>query len=298
MLFVRKDRQPSNALNNLISYQARVQGAKGKRYRLKKTPKQRPPTAQQREYYWSLQEMTDELASLVAKVFSSQALQAFVRSATTLRPDAARKDDFIDDLGRTINQVKTVFYQKWSDEKIQAMAEKAAKDTNAFNKKQFDKTIKQVVGVNVTAGDPWLNQEVKAFTAQNVELIKSIPDEHFKKLQRTIIQDVTTGKLPDDMIEDIQKIADVSDSKAKLIARDQTAKFNGTLNELRQKDVGIEEYEWSTSGDVRVRPEHEDRDGKTFRWDDPPEDGHPGIPINCRCVAIPIFTPPPEPEEA
>jgi SPP1 gp7 family putative phage head morphogenesis protein len=84
--------------------------------------------------------------------------------------------------------------------------------------------------------------------------------------------------------------------RAAFIARDQASKWNGELNRFRQQDAGVTEYVWSTSGDERVRgnpdgkypnakPSHWAREGKTFRWNKPPEDGHPGIAINCRCVA-------------
>jgi uncharacterized protein with gpF-like domain len=36
-----------------------------------------------------------------------------------------------------------------------------------------------------------------------------------------------------------------------------------------------------------VRDAHFDREGRTFTWADPPDDGHPGEAINCRCQAEP-----------
>jgi SPP1 gp7 family putative phage head morphogenesis protein len=52
----------------------------------------------------------------------------------------------------------------------------------------------------------------------------------------------------------------------------------------------VEEYVWSTSRDERVRPSHSAKDGKRFKWNDPPSDtGHPGNEIQCRCVAIPVL---------
>lgn len=57
-----------------------------------------------------------------------------------------------------------------------------------------------------------------------------------------------------------------------------------------------------TSQDERVRHTHRARNGKLFAWNDPPSDGHPDIPIRCRCVAVPytanLFDPAaPSPEE-
>lgn len=41
--------------------------------------------------------------------------------------------------------------------------------------------------------------------------------------------------------------------------------------------------------DERERAHHVDREGKQFDWDNPPDDGHPGEPILCRCYAEAVF---------
>ena len=101
------------------------------------------------------------------------------------------------------------------------------------------------------------------------------------------------------MIEQIRHIYGVSQSRATVIARDQTSKINTALTQARNEEVGISEYIWRTAGDIRVvgtpgglypkgnriHGNHYKRNGQTFRWDSPPEDGHPGFAINCRCVA-------------
>jgi hypothetical protein len=40
--------------------------------------------------------------------------------------------------------------------------------------------------------------------------------------------------------------------------------------------------------DAKVRDSHAAYDDRVFRWDDPPEGGHPGAAHNCRCYAEPI----------
>ena len=81
----------------------------------------------------------------------------------------------------------------------------------------------------------------------------------------------------------------VSESRAELIARDQTLKTLGGINEVRQREAGVNSYTWSTSNDERVREEHQELEGQVFSWDSPPEPGHPGEPIQCRCIAIPVI---------
>ncbi len=92
----------------------------------------------------------------------------------------------------------------------------------------------------------------------------------------------------EDLADLLQGRTGVAESRAMLIARDQTTKLNGALNEIRQTEAGVTSYTWSTSLDERVRDEHSEREGEVFDWDSPPEDGHPGEPIQCRCVAIPV----------
>lgn len=64
--------------------------------------------------------------------------------------------------------------------------------------------------------------------------------------------------------------------------------FAGLINQLRQEDIGIEQYTWRSQDDSKVRASHVAYDDRRFRWDDPPEGGHPGQAHNCRCYAEPI----------
>ena len=64
--------------------------------------------------------------------------------------------------------------------------------------------------------------------------------------------------------------------------------FAGLINQLRQQDLGIERYIWRSRDDAKVRDRHAANDDRLFRWDTPPEGGHPGQAYNCRCTAEPI----------
>ena len=54
------------------------------------------------------------------------------------------------------------------------------------------------------------------------------------------------------------------------IVRDQGSKLNGQLNRMRQRQVGVQGFIWMSAGDARVRPEHQDFDGNSYWWSDPP----------------------------
>ncbi len=131
--------------------------------------------------------------------------------------------------------------------------------------------------------------QIEAATLTNVQLIKSIPVQAMERMKTSVLTDVSQGKRYEDLAADIQEQLDITENRAKLIARDQMAKVNAAITEAKQEALGIEKYQWSTSGDERVRESHAANEGQIFRWDTPPPTGHPGEDVLCRCVAIPVI---------
>jgi len=178
------------------------------------------------------------------------------------------------------------------DRQARIVANSLTEDVNSVNKQRFYNAMENAVGIdlrNVLQGED-LDDIMFATTRENVALIKTIPEEYFKKLETVVFTGTTQGRAATSMISQIREIGKVTENRARLIARDQTSKLNSALNQQRAQNLGVEEYIWRTAGDERVRPTHASKNGKTFRWDDPPKDtGHPGQDIQCRCVAQPII---------
>lgn len=185
-----------------------------------------------------------------------------------------------------------------------------AKRTVAFNGNQYDRVFKSVLGVNPVSSENWLEPKVAAFTDTNINLIKSIPEDYLDSLESmvraTVEQGITSGELKKQILHDIsfkpsekfvKKSGGVGTRKinprtrARLIARDQIQKFNGSLNELRQKESGVNKYVWRNtfSNSPWKREEHSAREGDIYSWGSPPPDGHPGVAINCNCWAEPVL---------
>jgi SPP1 gp7 family putative phage head morphogenesis protein len=167
-----------------------------------------------------------------------------------------------------------------------AAAQRSLAETDKRLAAVIGESMKVDISVALTESGPIRASVTKAVQA-NIDLIKTIPDQYFEKLGTTVWDNLVDGVRFEDLADKIQHVADVTESRAKLIARDQTSKMNGAFNEARQTSVGIDKYIWSTSGDERVREEHAANDGKIFDWNDPPATGHPGEDIQCRCVALP-----------
>ena len=155
--------------------------------------------------------------------------------------------------------------------------------------------LQRVLGINIRSILP--GETIDAFRQENVSRITSMMGESLVRLTKELEQAEREGIRVEELAKRIRHRFDVTRSRAKLIARDQVLSLNAQITKTRQQAVGVEEYIWTTSKDSRVRPEHRAREGKRFRWDTPPPDGHPGEAIQCRCTPYPILPELEEPRE-
>lgn len=202
-----------------------------------------------------------------------------------------RMDGASDDAHATFAGIRlTLERGRFSTAAVQPLARQQGTKTAAFQKKQLQRQLSVALGVQVPIKDTHLEAKVDAFTAQNVALIQSIPQQALQQVQQVLLQGLTGGDRAEDIAGQIQQRFDVSESRATLIATDQTLKFFSSLNQTRQRELGIEGFTWTTANDERERTCDEcgPLDGKKFTWDDPPAAGLPGeIHPQCRCSADP-----------
>lgn len=168
-------------------------------------------------------------------------------------------------------------------------AKKAAEQTASHGRREFERVVEHALPVTPFAREPFLVAAVDDFAAANIRAVKKLESDALSEIERVVADGFRQGKRSNAIAKDIQGRINIAGNRAKLIARNEVGNLSGQLNRLRQKNAGITTYRWITSRDERVRPDHADRHGKTFSWDDAPSDGHPGEPINCRCTASPVF---------
>lgn len=128
------------------------------------------------------------------------------------------------------------------------------------------------------------------WVAENASLIKSVPQEVAQRVGKLVDEMVRGGSRWETISKRLQEEEGIAVRRADLIARDQTSKYNGALNEAYQREAGIEHYEWRGAMDARERPTHVALQGMVFAWDHPPPVGHPGEDYRCRCVAVPVVS--------
>jgi SPP1 gp7 family putative phage head morphogenesis protein len=174
------------------------------------------------------------------------------------------------------------------------LARAAAMKTLAGADEQLAKNLERAVGVDISgylAPDHEIGVALRGAVATNVDLIKSIPTQYIERVKVAVERSFADGARWETLAKEIARIGDVTDRRARLIARDQTSKMNAAFNRVRQTGVGIKSYRWSGALDKRERPSHRGLEGTVHPWASPPivdgEAANPGEPINCRCVPIP-----------
>lgn len=170
----------------------------------------------------------------------------------------------------------------------EAATNRSLTETDERLKAAIKKSVKIDISGFLSRSGP-IQTVTEAAMKANTALIKSVPEQYFQKLDDALSKNMERGMRYEDLAKEVERIGDVTESRAKLIARDQTSKLNGAMTQIRQMSLGIEKYVWQTANDERVREAHADLDGNEFKWSSPPSEGHPGEAVNCRCVAIPVF---------
>lgn len=158
------------------------------------------------------------------------------------------------------------------------------------NQTYFQKVVKNPVPRTGARG-----QMIEDFRKRNVALIKNVGAEQVVDLNTTLAKANAQGLRHEEIAAQIQDRLKVGTSRAKLIARDQTLKYNASVHQAQAEASGITRYRWSTSHDAEVRSTHKVLDGHVFIYADPPvtndagDRNNPGEDYQCRCAAIPII---------
>jgi SPP1 gp7 family putative phage head morphogenesis protein len=173
---------------------------------------------------------------------------------------------------------------------IRRTASRVMSATDARHKRSFYRQLSELLGVGVTATEGFREATLRRSVRANAALIKSVRDDAIPALARDVEKAFRSGVRHEVLRKQWRdrglplKFGTI-EGRSKVIARDQISKLNGQLTRSRQANIGITSYTWRTSGDERVRDAHDSLDGRVFQWDKPPSEGHPGEPVQCRCVA-------------
>lgn len=206
------------------------------------------------------------------------------------------------EVNRVLDRLQVAWRERYGP-KADRLAAQWAEATNSQQKREYQETLANALGVDYTIifDDPIVKEAADVAATYTAGLIKNIPEKYIQEIKEAVLLNYQQLPLPDgqSLAERLESLYGINRKRALFIAQDQTSKLHSVVTQARDQELGIEEYIWRTSEDARVvgnpsglypigskgHGNHYERNGKTFRWDKPPSDGHPGWPYRCRCTA-------------
>jgi SPP1 gp7 family putative phage head morphogenesis protein len=181
---------------------------------------------------------------------------------------------------------------------LRMLTEVNRRDRDAFLERSRE--MSQALREEIRGADT--GRVMQSLLTEQVTLIKSLPLDAAKRVHDLTIQGLQDSTRADEIAKEIARSGEVTENRAKLIARTEVARTAAKLTEARAQSIGSTHYVWRTVGDSDVRAGHKHMNGKVFAWNDPPmvNEGddkhphwmrhHPGEIWNCRCYAEPILS--------
>lgn len=193
-------------------------------------------------------------------------------------------------VGRALPRVDVRHTQRaWVTAALQLLAD--------VGKKQIDELL--AARADSSQREDAITRAAKARIAEarkaNVTLIGGTDLKQHVQLIELFQGAQSTGARHETLVDKVRAITGAGLKRAKLIARDQTVKYNATVRQEQARSLGIKFYIWRCTDDRDVRPYHKKLNGRKFAYDDPPVTdayGHrhnPGEDYSCRCVDEPVI---------
>lgn len=233
--------------------------------------------------------MTKDVKTKVLELFKSNTAETYFA-----------QDDSIASQARILTNALTI---KWDDIFASHSKPKAKKmvkqqsDASAYSLKTSLKELSGGLTISTDILTGTLKDITTAAVAENVSLIKSIPQQYLHQVKGAVMRSITTGNGLQDLVPAIEKYDGMTKRRAKNIALDQTRKVYNSLNTERTQKIGLEQGEWLHSGGgIHPRETHiGSLDGKIYNLKEglyDPDVGYniqPGQLPNCKCTFRPLL---------
>ena len=240
-----------------------------------------------------------KLVRAIKKDIDSELVPMLRKLAPDYTADARVNDSWVDDITAILNMI----VDKWRSPAFkmiaQRLASKFVRSADDVNRDRFNKDMGRF-GIDLYSDSPVITDYISASIFDNTRLITSIADQYLTQVESIVMTNVRAGNRSSAIVDTLRQQFGVSQSRAKMIARDQVSKINANLAEKRQRESGFEYFRWVDSDDSRVRARHEKIADKVtaygkgiYRYDNPPLSDKgvpikPGTDFSCRCIGIPI----------
>ncbi len=216
--------------------------------------------------------------------------------ATAQYNDNMSKGRTIKEAAERIAALKSDWVTNFSDVSF-TVASRFAHSVDKSTKKAINSSLSESGIAKVKfAMTPAMKEAIDGVVAENVSLIKSIPEQYFTQVENIAIESITRGRDLNYMTTELQKQLGVTKRRAERIALDQNNKATAKLTKIRDEEMGITKGIWIHSGGgSNPRQKHVAANGKEFSLSKGLQVGDngewvlPGEEINCGCSWKPIL---------
>ena len=260
--------------------------------------------AQQERYVAALEllvrQMAKETKKQLMRLFKGEISDDFFESQQKLTAMDASLASQARILLNSLSRTFEAFFNLKATSLAKTMVEGATK-TSASTVQESLKKLSGGLTLKTSVVSSGQEEVSTALISENVNLIKSIPQEYLKDVTGSVMRSITTGRGIADLIPDLEKYEGITSRRAKNIALDQTRKAYNSINRQKLLNNNVKQFEWGHSGgSLHPRESHIKIAGKIFSFENieaeqaalgvPESDrGLPGEPINCKCYMRPII---------
>lgn len=148
-----------------------------------------------------------------------------------------------------------------------------------------------VPAITIKFGGGASKQALEALADRSLNDLEGVTDAMQTKMLRTLHDGMARGDSPRDMVKGLMDDADISSTRATVIARTEVVRAHAEGQLAGMRELGVEQVgvqvEWSTTQDDRVCPQCESMEGLVFDLDD--ATGQIPLHPQCRCAWTPAL---------
>lgn len=211
-----------------------------------------------------------------------------------------REDEIVEDASpskQLINLInrRMVRWQKRFDNDAETIARWFVSRSDSTTRAKLGKELAKASGMTVKFRTTKAVEDVlDSLIAENVSLIKSIPEQYHTGVNSAVMESVRAGRDLGTLTDTLHERYGVTKRRAAMIARDQNNKSTESIGIVRNKSLGITEATWfHRHGSKQPRASHIAANGKTFNLSEglliDGEMMFPGQDYNCNCSYKPII---------
>lgn len=243
----------------------------------------------QKELLRTIREMNDDVKAEIVTIMRDNPLAM----------DMAMDANPVDLVKRAISSLAKKWIDNFIRKAIPVSDEMTDKTLEVVDRGILASARKDSLVINLQWTDAML-QKRDAIIAENVSLIRSIPEKYFTEVESIVFRSIAKGgdrkQLADEIEREFGKRHGITRRRAEFIARDQVRKATSALSNARQQAAGIKKGIWLHSGGGnQPRHKHVQANGKEFDLDkglpigDKGQYVLPGEEPNCGCTWKPVL---------